>query len=57
MNELLTVGEMGEFLRISRTKAYDIVKSKGFPKIKIDKSIRIIKSELLEWLKNNENVV
>ncbi len=57
MNELLTVKEMAEFLRISRSKAYNITKQESFPKIKIDKSIRIIKTELLKWLQNNENVI
>jgi len=57
VNELITVQEMAIFLKISRTKAYDIIKNVDFPKIKIDKSIRIIKSELLEWLKNHKNVI
>lgn len=57
MNELITVTEMADFLRISRTKAYTIIKYADFPKIKIDKSIRIIKAELLEWLKNHKNMI
>ena len=57
MNELLTVMEMAKFLKISRTKAYNIIKQKGFPSIKIDKSIRIIKSELVNWLINSKNVI
>lgn len=57
MNELLTVMEMAKFLKISRTKAYEIIKDSDFPKIKIDKSIRIIKEELIKWLINHENVL
>ena len=57
MNELITIPEMASFLRISRTKAYQLIKYNNFPIIRIDKSIRIIKSELLEWLKINENVL
>lgn len=57
MTELITVAEMASLLRISRTKAYTIIKYTDFPKIKIDKSIRIIKTELLEWLKNNKNMI
>ena len=45
MNELLTVMEMAEFLRISRSKAYNIVKQENFPKIKIDKSIKYSRVE------------
>lgn len=57
MNELITVMEMAEYLKISRSKAYSIVKQPSFPKITIDKSIRVIKTELLGWLKNNKNVL
>lgn len=57
MNELITVMEMAKYLKISRSKAYSIVKQTNFPKITIDKSIRIIKNELIEWLKNNKNVL
>jgi len=57
MSELITVMELADFLKISRTKAYALVKYNDFPIIRIDKSIRIIKSELLEWLQNNRNVI
>lgn len=50
MNDLLTVEEMAKILRISRSKAYSLVKEKGFPIIKIGKSIRILKQELYSWL-------
>ncbi len=46
----LTVEEMANLLRISRSKAYELVKEKNFPIIKIGKCIRINKEELLKWL-------
>ena len=49
--------EMAKFLKISRTKAYDIIKTEDFPKIKIDKSIRIVKEELIKWLINHKYVL
>ena len=50
MSDLLTVLEMAKLLKISRPKAYSLTKQKGFPIIKIGKSIRILKSELYRWL-------
>lgn len=55
MNELLTVMEMANFLKISRTKAYELIKRNDFPFIKIDKSIRINRNELLKWLNIQSN--
>ncbi len=50
MNELLTVMEMAKLLKISRSKAYELVKQANFPIIKVGKCIRIDKNMLLNWL-------
>jgi len=52
MSDLLTVLDMAKLLKISRSKAYALVKEKNFPVIKIGKSIRITKKELYKWLYN-----
>lgn len=52
-----TVLEMANFLNISRSKAYEIIKEKTFPCIKIGKCIRINKKELINWLHNSKNVI
>ena len=49
-NILITVKEMADLLKISRSKAYEIIKDKTFPLIKIGKCIRINKKELFKWL-------
>jgi len=56
-NDLLTVLEMADVLKISRSKAYEIIKEKTFPIIKIGKCIRISKKELLKWLHNEKNMI
>ena len=56
-NQLLTVLEMANLLRISRSKAYDLIKEANFPTIKIGKSIRINKKELVSWLHNAKNMI
>ena len=50
MNNLITVLEMADILKISRSKAYSIIKQKDFPVIKIGKCIRLNKDKLFEFL-------
>lgn len=50
MCEVLTIPEISKLLKISRSKAYALTKEQGFPIIRMGKSIRVIKSELLKWL-------
>ena len=49
-NNLITVMEMADLLKISRSKAYSLIKEKDFPIIKIGKIIRINKEKLFNWL-------
>lgn len=54
--DVLKVDELQDFLRIGRNQAYNLCKRKDFyPSFKVgDKSVRISKKQLLEWLKENE---
>lgn len=54
---LLTVLEMAKMLKISRSKAYELIKEKSFPIIKIGKCIRISKNKLRNYLHNSEKVL
>ncbi len=56
-NKILTVSEMANLLKISRSKAYHLVKDTTFPVIKIGKCIRINKKELESWLHNAKSVI
>lgn len=56
-NDLITVQEMSTLLKISRSKAYNLIKDTTFPIIKIGKCIRISKKELESWLHNEKNVL
>lgn len=47
---LLTVSDLANQLKISRSKAYTLVNQKGFPVIKIGKCIRISQKQLKKWL-------
>lgn len=48
----LSVPEVGEVLGISRAAAYDLVRSKGFPHIKIGSRILIPRDKFLAWIDN-----
>lgn len=51
--EILTVKETAVYLKICRVNAYDLFHSQGFPCFKIGKSLRISKTDLLQWVKVN----
>ena len=50
----LTAPEVGEVLGISRASAYELVRSKGFPSIRIGTRILVPKDKLSAWI--NEQV-
>lgn len=52
MPVILDVELIQQIMGISRTKAYKLVKSDGFPRIKIGKRIGIPKEAFEEWLHN-----
>lgn len=41
--------------RVGKSKAYEIINAKGFPKIKIGKQFYIPKNDLDNWLTHNLN--
>ncbi len=49
--EVLTIAEVQEILRVGRSQAYEIAKRKDFPKLPIERPIRVPKQELLKWAK------
>jgi excisionase family DNA binding protein len=49
---MLSVSEVAKVLGVSRTSAYELVRSKGFPSITIGSRIVIPKEEFISWMKN-----
>lgn len=47
---MLTVPEMGDALGISRAAAYQLVRSRGFPSLKIGTRILVPKDKLIAWI-------
>ena len=48
---MLSVTDMAEVLGISRAGAYELVRTEGFPSVKIGTRILIPKDELIAWIK------
>lgn len=46
----LTVPEVGEVLGISRAAAYELVRSRGFPTLKVGTRILVPKDKLIKWI-------
>lgn len=53
---MLSVPEVGEVLGISRAGAYELVRSKGFPKVKIGNRIVVPKDKFIQWIKEQTEV-
>lgn len=53
---MLSVPEVGEVLGISRAGAYELVRSKGFPKVKIGNRIVIPKDRFIQWIEEQTEV-
>ncbi len=54
---MLSVPEVGEVLGISRAGAYGLVRSKGFPRMKIGTRILVPKDKFLAWIDEQTEVM
>ena len=52
----LTVPELGEVLGISRAAAYELVRSKGFPSMRIGTRILVPKDKFIQWIDQQTEV-
>ena len=53
-NDLMTVAELAEFLRVGRTTAYKLVKEGTIPSVRFGKQIRILKRDILAVAKQQK---
>jgi nitrogen PTS system EIIA component len=55
MNEqIYTIPEVAEYLKLSKSKVYLLVQKGTIPHIKIGRNVRIRESELMEWLDKSQ---
>lgn len=53
MGAVITVDELSQVLKISKSKSYELVKRDNFPKLKLGKRILIPIEPLKDWLNSN----
>lgn len=51
--EIMTVKEVAEFLRVKPNHIYDLKARHAIPFHKAGNCLRFLKSEIIEWIKNN----
>ena len=49
-DEIMTVPEVAQYLKISKAKMYYLVSRKQIPHIRLGRNVRVRKSDLLKWL-------
>jgi excisionase family DNA binding protein len=52
--EMLTVKELSKTLEIGLPLAYNLVRRKGFPSIKLGREYRVFASELPAWMEKQK---
>lgn len=50
METIMTVPQVAEYLQISKSKIYLMIKRGEMPHIRIGKNVRVLESDLKEWL-------
>jgi len=50
METIYTIPEVAEYLKMSKSKVYDLVKRQKIPYIRIGRNVRIRQSDLDKWL-------
>lgn len=52
MEKLLRVKDIAEIFGCGRNKAYELMKSPGFPTVKIGKNLYVSETELEKWIED-----
>jgi len=52
---VLAMGQVQEFLGLSRPKTYELAHTAGFPVVKFGRAIRVPRDRLLAWLNAQAN--
>ena len=49
-NDVVTVGELADMLKIGRNTAYELIRSGNIPSVKVRHQIRIPKQEIIKYI-------
>jgi excisionase family DNA binding protein len=50
VEQIMTIPQVAEYLQISKSKLYLMVRREELPHIRIGKNVRVLESDLEEWL-------
>jgi excisionase family DNA binding protein len=50
----MTIPEVAEYLKLSKSKVYYLVNQRKIPHIRLQRNVRILESDLLNWLNKNK---
>ncbi len=54
MNDMLKASDIQEYLGVSRSKAYSIMKKEDFPAINFDGTVRVKREDFLNWVEQKK---
>jgi len=49
-DRILTVPQVAKYLQLSKSKMYYLISRKQFPHFRINKNVRILESQLKQWI-------
>jgi excisionase family DNA binding protein len=55
METILTIPEVAKYLKLSKSKAYYLVKRNELPHIRIGRNVRVLETDLLVWIQKKRN--
>lgn len=55
METILTIPEVAKYLKLSKSKAYYLVKRNELPHIRIGRNVRVLEGDLLVWIQKKKN--
>ncbi|MCC7352826.1 MAG: helix-turn-helix domain-containing protein [Anaerolineae bacterium] len=49
-DSIMTIPEVAEYLKMSRSKVYQLVQKRRIPYVKMGRNVRIKESDLVDWI-------
>ena len=53
-DKLLTIPEVSEYLKVSKSKIYYLASTRQIPIIKIGRNVRVAENDLIKWLEQQK---
>lgn len=57
MEQIMTVPQVAEYLKISKSKIYYLVQRKEIPHVRIGRNVRIRESDLAKWMEKHQETM